>query len=122
MRCIYVAGPYGATSAEGIAANVLRASSEAAALLYQDGYAVFCPHSMSHGWERALGYTWQRTLDACCEWVLRCDAVLMLPGWQASPGSLLERKTAIAAGIPVFYNRTDLLSALPPDDDTEGRA
>lgn len=115
IRAIYVAGPYGAPTEEGISANVLRASSEAATLLYQDGYAVFCPHSMSHGWERALGYTWERTLAACCEWVLRCDAILMLPGWQASPGSLMERRCAHAARIPVFYRREDLLSAMPPD-------
>lgn len=113
MIAVYVAGPYGAPTPEGVAANVMRAASVAAELLYQHGYAVYCPHSMSHGFERAQGYTWDRTLESCCEWVQRSDAVLLLPGWQASPGSLLEREVAIAAGVPIFCSVRDLLQAFP---------
>lgn len=115
MRCVYIAGRYTQPGPDEIANNVRKAASEAATLLYQHGYAVLCPHTMSHGFEAALGYSYERTMAACLEWVLRCDAVLMLPGWQGSPGAKRERAVAHAAGIPVFYRREDLLSALPPD-------
>lgn len=113
MRLVYVAGPYRAASEIAVAQNVHRAAAEAAELLYASGYAVICPHSMSHGWERHPDYSNERTLEHCCEIVRRCDAVLVVGAWMTSAGSLQEIETALAAGVPVFYSRQDLLRSLP---------
>ena len=113
MRLVYVAGPYRAASEIAVAQNVHRAAAEAAELLYASGYAVICPHSMSHGWERHPDYSNERTLEHCCEIVRRCDAVLVIGAWMTSAGSLQEIETALAAGVPVYYSRQDLLRSLP---------
>jgi hypothetical protein len=113
MHLVYVAGPYRAASESAVALNVHRAAAEAAELLYSHGYAVICPHSMSHGWERHPDYSNERTLEHCCEIVRRCDAVRVGGAWMTSSGSLQEIEAALAAGVPVYYSRQDLLSALP---------
>jgi len=113
VHLVYVAGPYRAATALAVAGNVHRAAAEAAELLYAHGYAVICPHSMSHGWERHPDYSNERTLEHCCEIVRRCDAVLVSGAWMPSAGSWQEIETALAAGVPVYYSRQDLLSALP---------
>jgi hypothetical protein len=33
--------------------------------------------------------------------MLKCDAVLLLPGWGSSAGATLERRVAVACGMPV---------------------
>jgi nucleoside 2-deoxyribosyltransferase len=113
VRLVYVAGPYRAATEYAVACNVHRAAAEAAELLYAHGYAVVCPHSMSHGWERHQCYTNDRTLEHCCEIVRRCDAVLVVGAWLTSSGTLQEIEAALAAGVQVYYSRQDLLSALP---------
>ena len=35
--------------------------------------------------------------------LLNCDEILMLPGWSNSKGAQLERRVALACGIPVSY-------------------
>jgi len=113
VHLVYVAGPYRAATALAVAGNVHRAAAEAADLLYAHGYAVICPPSMSHGWERHTDYSNERTLEHCCEIVRRCDAVLVVGAWMTSSGTLQEIEAALAAGVPVYYSRQDLLSALP---------
>lgn len=34
--------------------------------------------------------------------LLNCDAITMLPGWEESPGALVERSVALAVGLPVL--------------------
>ncbi len=41
-------------------------------------------------------------VKASLRMLLDCDAVLMLPGWQASTGASLEHRVAHTSGMPVY--------------------
>jgi hypothetical protein len=41
-----------------------------------------------------------------------CTHILMLPGWEKSPGSVLERTFATGRGIPIFYKAEDLVETI----------
>lgn len=43
------------------------------------------------------------------DWLRRSDAILMIPGWKNSPGSIAEKKLAEDLGLPVFYSLKDIL-------------
>jgi len=34
--------------------------------------------------------------------LVKCDAIVMLPGWERSEGTLIELKVAMMLGLPVF--------------------
>lgn len=42
-------------------------------------------------------------------WLEVCDAVVLTPGWQKSPGTLVEIKRAEELGIPVFKSLDELI-------------
>lgn len=43
------------------------------------------------------------------DWLLVCDAVLLVPGWEESSGTLAEMEIANKKGIPVFESIENLL-------------
>ena len=47
-------------------------------------------------------------LEGDLEMMKRCDAVLMVPGWEKSQGAMIEYKVAINRGLPVFCSLVDL--------------
>jgi hypothetical protein len=51
--------------------------------------------------------------DYSMEWLRRCDAVLLLPGWPRSAGSVAEFYEATSLGIPTFSDIEDLLLGVP---------
>lgn len=106
LLLIYVSGPYSAPTPEEVAANVERARAAACELM-RLGYAVICPHTMTAGWERE-GLTYEQFIAADLEIVRRCDAVLLLPGWEDSKGALAEKAMAERAGVLTFPSISNL--------------
>lgn len=100
---VYCAGKYRSKTGdwEEVAYNV-QAAEELAAILLGAGYEVFCPHSMTHGWERYEYLNDDDFLRNGIELLRRCDAVILLPGWEDSDGTLAEIACADANHIPVF--------------------
>jgi len=47
------------------------------------------------------------------EWLRRCDAVIFLPGWLESSGSVAEFYEAVSLKIRVFFDIKDLLGEAP---------
>lgn len=49
------------------------------------------------------GHTWPCHLRYDVAEMVKCDGVVMLPGWERSHGARLEHTVAAATGIPVHY-------------------
>lgn len=101
---IYVAGPYTAETWQGVRANVDKAC-EAGRLLMHLGHHPVVPHSMYMGWDLAdprLNY--EHFIKADLDLLARCDAIVMLPGWENSPGSCGEYTEALERGLQIYLD------------------
>lgn len=99
MKKIYIAGKYRADTVSGIRRNIEEARN-VAEMLWVLGFAVFCPHLNSALMD---GIAPDRNfLEGDIEWLKCADAIVMLPGWRYSKGSVAEFNFAKAAGIPTF--------------------
>jgi hypothetical protein len=99
---IYLSGPMRADTREQEDAN-FAAFAEAAARLMGEGCEVVNP---------AENFGGKRDLDVC-EYFLKdtrditeCDALVLLPGWWDSRGSLYEIDVALTVGLPVLLADT----------------
>jgi hypothetical protein len=98
IEVVYVAGPYRAATPSGIVANIRRAEAIAVEL-WKRGYAVICPHlntALMDG--LAPDYVW---LKGDLKIMERCDAVVVVPGWEKSSGTRAEITHANELNIPV---------------------
>jgi nucleoside 2-deoxyribosyltransferase len=104
---VYVAGPYSAPSAHAVQLNVVRASGWATRFL-KAGLAAFCPHT---NYQDASDVSYEAILAADMAFLEACDAVFLMPGWEASPGANREKLHAEGLGIPVYTDADELLDA-----------
>lgn len=105
MRLVYVAGPFRAETAWGIKCNIHRAEVVGAEVA-DAGFMPVIPHANTahfHG----LG-TDEFWLDGTLEIMRRCDAVVLVPGWEGSSGTRAEIEEANRLGIPVVHYVSDL--------------
>jgi len=106
---IYVAGPYRAATRDAIARNIDAARSigiSAAAI----GWFPVIPHANTAHMELDLpGLGDDFWLAGTLEMMERCDAVVLVPGWENSAGTRGEIIRAEELGIPIFRS----LDALP---------
>lgn len=106
---IYVAGPYRASTRDGIDLHI-QSARNVAIKAAQKGWAVICPHTnTAHMEHYAPELGDQFWLDATLEMMRRCDAVVLAPGWANSQGALAEIEEAERIGMPVF----EALDVLP---------
>lgn len=98
MELAYIAGPYRAKTRIGIIKNIM-AARKVAQELWKAGYAVICPHSNSALFSSVPEESF---IDGDIEILKRCDAVVLVPEWEESTGTLSEIEVAIANGIPVY--------------------
>lgn len=98
---IYVAGPIRDETAWGREQNIRRAEGLALEV-WQAGGAGVCMHSMTRYYcEKDASYeTW---MAGDMEILSRCDAVLLTPDWEKSPGARAEVEFARCLGIPVLH-------------------
>jgi hypothetical protein len=97
--CLYVAGPYRAPSPAGVTKNV-RKAQQVAAVAAARGWFPVVPHNLSHGFEAAGddAYWLAHTLAV----MERCDALVLVPGWERSEGTIAEVARARQMTIPVY--------------------
>lgn len=104
---IFIMGPYGDHNPpEVIAQNVARADAVARDLMAM-GHQVYCPHTMSHGWERDARLSRESFLKLDRSFLyLWAEACFRLPG--ESPGADAEEELAKSLGKPVYYRYEDM--------------
>ncbi len=100
MKVIYVAGAYRNKTEWGLVENIRHA--EAAAIkLWQEGWAVICPHkNTAHFGGLCPDDTW---LKGDIEMLKRCDAIYMLKGYEGSEGAMIELATAAIKNLEIIY-------------------
>jgi dienelactone hydrolase len=91
MQIIFVAGPYRASTKEGISHNIATARRHAERL-WKEGYAVLCPHLNSAHMDGLADD--QAFLDGDLAMLRRCDVIYMLPKWKESEGAREEHRMA----------------------------
>lgn len=97
IKYVYVSGPL---SSSGYFIDNIRTALQAADRLLERGYAPYVPH-LNCLWEVMTPYTYETWLQLDLDWILRCDALIRLPGH--SPGGDREVVHALAHGIPVYF-------------------
>lgn len=120
MKLVYVAGPYRSPTAWGVEQNI-HAAMSAAAQVWAAGLAAVCPHANAARMEGVT--TDENFLAGTLEMLRRCDAVLVIEGWQYSEGARGEVDEAVRLGLPVLYEwgdksyLADILRALAATPD-----
>ena len=111
MKRVYVAGAYNANGALAVMANIANGVQMALRVL-KAGFAPYVP------WFDVLLHVANpcpesTTIEECYEWSMAwlevSDAVLVVPGWEESHGTIAEIKRATELNIPVFYSIKDLV-------------
>jgi len=99
MKLVYIAGPYRGKTEYETRCNILSAEKWAIRVFFAGGYAV-CPHSNT-AWLGGLVPD-EAFIDGGIELALRCDAMLLIPGWGSSDGAIREHDKARSKGILTF--------------------
>lgn len=109
MPLVYVAGPYrSADGHAGVQANIEAARRVGIAVVAK-GYSVIVPHTNTGNFEQSLPELGDNFwLDATLEQMRRCDAVVLVPGWESSLGTRGEIVEAECCAIPVYGFVEDL--------------
>lgn len=125
IRIVYVAGKFTAPDRAGVKRNI--AHAEAVGLeVAKLGLCPLIPHAnTSHpNFEAVQPYTFW--IEATLEMLRRCDAIVMVPGWEESRGACGEIAEAHRIGMPVFLTIEELAASMtgrsspfsePPQDD-----
>jgi nucleoside 2-deoxyribosyltransferase len=98
---VYVAGPYRSEDSWEVHANIRRAK-EMGDELIQEGIMPLIPHKNTELCEHLN--TSQFFLDGTLELMRRCDALLIVPKYENSEGTLGEIAEARKLGKPVFFD------------------
>jgi len=96
-KLIYIASPYTTGDKDH---NVFRQIA-AAEQISTIGAIPYIP-LLSHYWDEVYSHDWEFWIDICKEMVLRCDALIRLPG--ESRGADIEVDFALQNNIPVFHS------------------
>ena len=107
MMTVYIAGPFRGPNRWTVKRNV-QVAREWALRVAEAGHVPVCPHAMYEDFDGLL--TDRFWLDATMELMRRCDAVVMIPGWEDSAGARGELKEALSLGMPCWEQRDGLPS------------
>jgi len=99
MKFVYISGPYRANKKIGVSENIHNARKVGYKVADLGAFPIV-PHNMALGFEDDIHDDFW--LDGLLDLVIKCDAVVMVEGWQQSDGSIKEMEVALRNKIPVF--------------------
>ena len=108
MKIIFIAGPYsGDRTKESIERNI-RIAEQYALALSNKHIGFFCPHAHTEHFTSGKGShaPEQFFYDMDIDILKRCDAVLAVPGWEASRGASNEIAWAKQNNLTIFYPKS----------------
>lgn len=116
MKIIYVAGRFSAPTREGVEANILAAVDVALDVARTGGFPITPHANTAHPlFENLQPYSFW--IEGTAELLRRSDALITVPGWEASSGARGEVELAHRLGKPVFHSIEELKLWLTPDDE-----
>lgn len=99
MKIVYVAGPFRASTAWGIAENVRNAERWSIELVKR-GVMPLVPHLNT---QHCFGLADEKFfLEGTLELLRRCDAAVFIPGWEKSSGSVGEHEFCARVRKPLL--------------------
>ena len=101
VESIYVSGPYSSDS-ETMRLENIRLADETGREIARRGFIPFVPHLMPGAWDSDEVLTWDDCMAIDLYFLRKCDAILLLPGWQASKGAKIEHQEAERRGILIL--------------------
>lgn len=103
MPLLYVAGPYSDHNdpLHGVQRNINEAS-RIALEAWEKGWAVICPHKNTGGFHHRTDIPESVWLAGDIAMLVKCDAILMIPGWFHSSGASRELDVARENGLKVL--------------------
>lgn len=112
MKLIYIAGPYRGKTREAVELNIATAR-RVALLIAQAGHMPVIPHANTAGFEHLdPDIPDQFWLDGTLALMLKCDAVVLCPGWDKSSGTLAEIRKAVEHDIGVYGSANDFINGV----------
>lgn len=97
---VYLAGLY---SVGDVDENIAKARV-VAAKLWDEGVSVICPHANTGHFESlCVKAKYEDFMAGDFDMIRRCDAIVMMTGWENSPGANREHSLALLLRIPVYY-------------------
>ncbi len=98
MKVVYCAGPFRASTAWGIAENV-RTAERIGLEVAHAGAMPLIPHANTANFQgEGTDQFWR---NGAMELLRRCDAVLLVPGWEQSSGTLAAIEEARRLRLPI---------------------
>lgn len=105
MRLIYISAPFSAGNNWDFEANV-RKAEQVAKVIADNGGVPVSRHSLFKRFSGTItGSFW---INAAVEVMKKCDAVVLLPGWNDSPGASYENTVARENGLQVFTTMAEV--------------
>jgi len=117
MKRVYVAGPYSANNIYDVFEN-MRKGMRAGVEVFLAGYSPYVPwHDFHHHlmFRDGESLSIDDYYEMSMAWLVVSDAVLVLPGWLRSKGTVAEVDKASRLGIPIFHSLDDLKRGLEVD-------
>lgn len=105
MKVVYVAGPFRAANAWLVEQNIRRAE-EVALAVAESGAMPLCPHTNTRFFNGTV--TDEFWLAGTLELLRRCDAIIMVPGWEKSSGARAELAEAKRLGLDCYTSIQEL--------------
>ncbi len=104
-KVVYIAGPFRGPTAWDVACNVNRAE-ELAFAVAKAGAMPLCPHANTRNFNGTL--TDEFWIEGTLELLRRCDAIILVRGWENSSGTRGEIAEAGRLNLPIFYDQCEL--------------